>query len=110
MKQLRAITVHAAPELLPLAELPIADPVFGCVLELDGLVEGLEAGRLLVVAGERVDLPGVADLAAAELARVAEVRHGTVGGDVPTAREDPGGFGSPAPGERNHTFLYLERP
>ncbi|MFG3055773.1 putative baseplate assembly protein [Kitasatospora sp. NPDC048239] len=105
MDQLRAVTVHAAPELLPLAELPITEPVQGEVLELAGLVDGLQAGRLLVVAGERADLPGVAGLGAAELAVIAEVRQGTA------RRRGPcGTTAAPVAGERNHGFVLLERP
>ncbi|MFJ3789666.1 putative baseplate assembly protein [Kitasatospora sp. NPDC090091] len=105
MKQLRAVTVHAAPELLPLAELPITEPVRGSMVELAGLVESLEPGRLLVVSGERADLLGVTGVAAAELVKVSAVSHGPAPNDDPAAP-----IGSPAPGERNHTFLLLERP
>ncbi|WP_406471084.1 putative baseplate assembly protein [Streptomyces hirsutus] len=100
MDELRRTTVHAAPEVLPLAELPITELVQGAVLELAGLVEGLEAGRLLVVSGERAGLPGVAGVGVAEAARIAEVRQGTA---------DPGEDGPP-PGESNHSFVVLERP
>jgi len=105
MDELRRITVHAAPELLPLADLPITEPVQGGVLELAGLIDGLESGRLLVVSGERADLPGVAGVTAAELAQVAEVRQGTAARHIQS-------FGTTAPeeGERNHSFLLLERP
>ncbi|AUY53152.1 putative baseplate assembly protein [Streptomyces sp. CB01881] len=133
MDELRRITVHAAPEPLALAELPITEPVRGAVLELDGVLDGLESGRLLVVSGERADLPGVAGVTAAELVKVAEVRQGTVTRPVPTrepatARPATAGPAAPAtadaataapattdaatvvPGEHNHSFLILEAP
>ncbi|MFB7614939.1 putative baseplate assembly protein [Kitasatospora sp. NPDC056181] len=131
MDELRRITVHAAPEPLPLAELPITDPVQGAVLELDGVLDGLESGRLLVVSGERADLPGVAGVAAAELVKVAEVRQGTVTRPAPTREPATAGpataepaapaVSAPAvsatpstatvvPGEHNHSFLILEAP
>ncbi|GAA0666887.1 hypothetical protein GCM10010193_18170 [Kitasatospora atroaurantiaca] len=105
MDDLRRITVHAAPELLPLADLPITEPVQGGVLELAGLIDGLESGRLLVVSGERTDLPGVAGVTASELAQVAEVRQGTAARHIQSL-----GITASEEGEKNHSFLLLEQP
>lgn len=76
---IRRTVVYAQSEPLPLAFAPRTGPVpdadqgpdaFSTV-ELDGLYEGLETGRRLVLVGEREDLPGVVEselvlLAAAE--------------------------------------------
>ncbi|MFD5558176.1 hypothetical protein ACFWIA_30610 [Streptomyces sp. NPDC127068] len=77
-----------------MAELPITTPVQGTVLELAGLVEGLETGRLLVVSGERAGLPCVAGVRVAEAVRIAEVRQGIT--DL--------GQNNPPPSESNHSF------
>ncbi|MFI6449612.1 putative baseplate assembly protein [Kitasatospora sp. NPDC050543] len=128
MDELRRITVHAAAELLPLAELPITEPVQGRVIELGTLIDGLESGRLLVVSGERADLPGVTGVTAAEPARIAEVYQGRAAPRIeslsaadaqgPTAADARSVGESDArrlasadvPGERNHSFLLLEHP
>lgn len=56
---IRGTQVFAAPEELALAEReidPLRQAVCGGELELDGLFDGLEAGRWIVVAGERTDV------------------------------------------------------
>ena len=119
---LRDTTVYAHSEPLKLAEVPIdpvAEPVGGDAIELDGLYDGLMPGRWLVVAGERTDVtdalgddpgqtaaagqdedpaqaadPGrvVRGLQAAELAMLAGVEH----------------FAYPhLPGDSTHTVLRL---
>ena len=52
----RASRVFAGHEKLELAERPIEDCVGGKTIELDGLYDGLDSGRWLVVAGERADI------------------------------------------------------
>lgn len=47
----RTLAVFAQSEELAPAETPIASPVWGSSIELDGVVEGLEAGRRLIVSG-----------------------------------------------------------
>jgi hypothetical protein len=49
----RETAVFAQSERLELAETPITEPVWGSAIELDRLVEGLEAGRRLIVRGRR---------------------------------------------------------
>jgi hypothetical protein len=87
---LRLPTVYTQSEELAVAEAPIARHVCGSILELAGMPEGLEPGRLLVVSGERADIPGVKGVPSAELVTVAEVRQGR-------GRSD----------QRNHTFVVL---
>lgn len=49
--KVRSTVVFAQSEELTLAETPLAEPVWGNTIELDGVVEGLEAGRKLIVSG-----------------------------------------------------------
>lgn len=78
-EMIRRTVVYAQSEELPLAFAPRTGPVPDTdqgpdaylTVELDGLYEGLETGRRLVLVGERADLPGVVEselvlLAAAE--------------------------------------------
>ncbi len=56
---IRRTSVYGQSEQLILARLPIVEPVDGNTLELNGLYEGLSAGRTLIVAGELADADGV---------------------------------------------------
>lgn len=102
---IRGTRVLAQAEQLELASEPIlADempapgrsdelrPVAGDRIELDSLHQGLEPGRWLIVTGERVDIPGVTGVQAAELVMLGGVDHSA----------DPA-----RPGETLHTFLAL---
>jgi hypothetical protein len=99
---LRSVTVYAQSEPLPLAERPVGDELSGGVIELDGLFDGLEAGRWVIVVGERLDLPGVEGR---ELAMIAGVSH--VPRTVPRWGETEE---VTLPGERVHTRLTLADP
>lgn len=50
--KVRTTVVFAQSEELSLAETPLTEPVWGDSIELGGAVEGLEAGRRLIVAGQ----------------------------------------------------------
>jgi predicted phage baseplate assembly protein len=91
---IRNTVVYTSSEELALAEQPFDDPVGADVLELDGLYQGIRPGRVLVVAGERVDVPGTSGVPAAEVVRVAAVAHGA----------------AKKPGEKAHTYVHLARP
>ena len=85
----RSFAVFAQSERLELSEAPIEKSVAEDDIELDDFYDGLEAGRWLIVAGERVDLKGVQG---AELVMLAGAKHAT----------------SPdVPGDRIHTSLLL---
>jgi hypothetical protein len=89
----RNTRVFAGSERLELAEAPIGETVGGCEIELDGLYDGLQPGRWVIVAGERsieVNRQGVNGVNAAELAMIDAVRQG-----------------SPQPGDKTHTFIAL---
>jgi hypothetical protein len=98
----RTTRVFAGSELLELAEAPIVEDVEGDEIELDGLYDGLDPGRWVIVEGERTDIvdqrgatvPGVR---AAELVMLASVRH-----DVRRIAN-----GSEMPGETRHTHISL---
>lgn len=53
---LRGATIYAQPEELPLAEEPLDRDVEGDTIELDGLYDGLESGRSIIVSGQRTDV------------------------------------------------------
>lgn len=90
MSVLRTTQVYAQSESLPLAELTIADEV-GVVaadsaprstgdsatrLTLDTAVDGLKAGRWVIVEGQRSDVPGTDAVTAAELVMLSAVEQG----------------------------------
>jgi Baseplate J-like protein len=102
----RSTIVYAQSERLDLAEAPIEEDIglieddgeiiegSGKTIELDGYFDGLEAGRWLVVSGERADIPGVIS---SELMMLSDVSHG-----VRTEES-----GSEVPGDTIHTTLTL---
>ena len=69
----RNARVYAASELLALAEMPITSDIAGKDIELGELYQGLEAGRWLIIAGERTDIVGVTGLFGAELVMISAV-------------------------------------
>jgi hypothetical protein len=83
-KVLREITVRAQPAALALQGLPNDDDVGGSAIELDGLVAGMEPGRLLIVRGLRTDLAGGAAVPSGEVSMVSALSNG--GGDGEPAR------------------------
>ena len=54
----RSTSILLQPEELPLAELPISEPIQGDTVTLDRAYLGLKAGRRIVVTGDRDDLKG----------------------------------------------------
>ncbi len=53
---LRGTVVYAQAEPLDLAEEPLDRDVAGNTIELDGLYDGLESGRWIIVSGDRTDI------------------------------------------------------
>lgn len=107
MAVLRDTTVYAQSEPLELAEEridPEREPVCGDEIELDGLYSGIEAGRWVIVSGERLDIARTSGVESSELAMISGVRQ-----DV--ARLDVVGQGDgqkmPLPGDKTHTFIKL---
>jgi len=69
--------VYAQTETLDLAEEPLDIDVEGNTIELDGVYDGLESGRWIIVSGERTDIPYVTGVNASELVMVAGVEQGS---------------------------------
>ena len=132
---LRGTTVFALSDPLELAEEEIEEYVAGDTIELDGLYDGLEAGRWLVVRGERTDVPGLGQdeggqgVEASELVMLAGVVHdvhrvgvgtglegedaGSAGddGELPMAVDEPDTpTSTELPGDTLHTRLVLSEP
>jgi hypothetical protein len=114
---LRGTRVYAQSELLELAEEPLADDLcdhdgLAQEIELDGLYEGLKAGRWVFLSGERSDMDGVKNVPATELVMLSAVRNGVKLAPLPeqtsTGGEPP--IPEPLPGERVHTFITLAEP
>ena len=141
---LRRTAVYAQSELLELAERPIEDelcsvaPAAGSVrqaanqaptepIELDGLYAGLEAGRFVIISGERADVGETRGVFASEPVMITSVVHdvrasGTQRGpwthvddallststsptDGPTTQLPP-----KLAGDKNHTFIWIDKP
>ena len=84
---LRQATIYAQSEPLELAEEPIRDDIKAGEIRLDGLYEGLEAGRWLIVSGERTDVPGTSGVEAEELVMLAGVKQIVRQADVGSVNE-----------------------
>ncbi|MGK9169285.1 putative baseplate assembly protein [Inquilinus limosus] len=117
---LRDTIVHAQSEPLAFAEEPLDADVGGDTIDLPEALDGLEAGRWLIVSGERTDVPGVSGVTAAELvmlAGVAQIRDeppGKDGGSGGSSGSDEGDDDevpvvSAAPGKL-HTRLSFATP
>ena len=94
---LRKTVVYAQSEELALADEPMLTPVCGGaddLIELDGFYEGLEAGRWVIVSGER-EIGGTSGVRFSELSMLSSVTQ--------TVRTTP----RPVPGDRVHTFIKL---
>lgn len=77
IKKIRTTRVYVHPEMLEPAEEPITTPVCGGAddpIELDGFYEGLEAGRWVIVSGERT-IEGTDGIRFSEPALLASVSH-----------------------------------
>lgn len=128
MEQLRSTIVYALSEELSLAQEPLDNPL--CTsndpasptgwIELDDLYSGLQAGRWLIVEGERTDvvapdpnggyvsIPGIH---ASELVMLSEVTQSV----EETSQQSAYGYAygyeyggkAPAPGEKTHTYIRL---
>jgi predicted phage baseplate assembly protein len=122
---LRGTRVYTQSELLPLAEMPISDPVCTAEIELDGLYDGLEAGRWAILSGERADVfdangKQVSGIPSAELTMILSVSHRIrtlPRSDLPLADKAPRLASDPAPneetsalpGDKTHTFVTLSK-
>lgn len=69
---IRSTAVYCESEAIPLARQPIDAPVEGDSIELDGLVDGLQAGQKIALCGELDSERGVT---ACEIAEIAAAEH-----------------------------------
>lgn len=69
------VTVWFGDQPLVLAEQPIEQPLEGDEITLDRAYPGLAPGRLLIVSGERCDLPGVRGIEASEVVMVGGIEQ-----------------------------------
>lgn len=74
---LRGTVVYAQSEKLDLTEEPLDTDVEKRTIELDGLYDGLESGRWIIVSGERTDIPNVSGVTASELVMISSVAQGS---------------------------------
>lgn len=106
---IRGTVVYAQSELLELAEEPIetpvgfdeSDPDAGKRIEMDGLYDGLESGRWLIVFGERIDTGGASGVKDSELVMLARVTEDVQTRTLTDARVVE------LPGDSPHTALHL---
>jgi hypothetical protein len=111
---LRKTAVYGQEGLLPLADAPFDADVEGSVIELDGVYDGLEPGRWIIVAGERTDIPGTNGVNDAELVMLAgtDLLAPTYlpGLDPATGQVVPSAIQIALPGDTLHTILRLANP
>jgi hypothetical protein len=74
---LRGTVVYAQSEKLDLTDEPLDTDVEKRTVELDGLYDGLESGRWIIVSGERTDIPNVSGVTASELVMISSVVQGS---------------------------------
>jgi predicted phage baseplate assembly protein len=71
--KIRGTTVFGQSEELELARLPIESEVSGLTIDLDGWVVGLEAGKKIILCGERSDQLGVRACEVATIETVTQI-------------------------------------
>ncbi|SFN69717.1 putative baseplate assembly protein [Nitrosospira briensis] len=107
----RTTTVYCHSEELALAEEPAQYEICGDEIELDGIYEGLEPGRWMIVSGERTDLAGTSGITASELVMLAEVvqKTQTTTQIVGMDHGDNKNKEKPLPGDKLHTFIKFDK-
>ncbi|MGH6871408.1 MAG: putative baseplate assembly protein [Rhizomicrobium sp.] len=74
---LRGTIVYAQAERMTMVDEPIDTDVSRDTVSLDGVYDGLEPGRWVIVSGNRTDIPNVSGVKTSELAMLAGVSQGT---------------------------------
>ncbi|MDI1292340.1 MAG: putative baseplate assembly protein [Methylobacter sp.] len=106
----RDTTVYIQSEELELAEEPVSTPICGGVddlIELEDYYEALEAGRWVIVTGERDDIPGTTGVRFSELAMLSVVQQDI---NRQTIHLHPGKRRYTLPGDKIHSFIQLAKP
>jgi predicted phage baseplate assembly protein len=108
---IRGTAVYVQSELLPLAPEPIADAVCGQTIDLERLYDGLEAGRWLMISGERTDIRPDSQPANGHAVGQNDGETETIQGIPATELVMLGGveqvYDANLPGETAHTRLHL---
>jgi predicted phage baseplate assembly protein len=102
---IRGSAVFTQSEALPLAESPIERPVCGGELELDGLYDGLQSGRWVIVSGERADV--TAQDAKETAGNTGAMVPGVPGRELAMIATVEQTFNPAIPGDRTHTVITL---
>lgn len=74
---LRSTVVYAQAEALNRVDEPVDADAGGDTIDIDGVLDGLEAGRWIIVSGNRTNVAAVAAATASEAAMIAGVSQGT---------------------------------
>lgn len=77
-------TVYLGGDVLTLASTPIQDPVTGSPVQLNGWVDGLQAGQWIAVSGSRSDFPGTQATEVTQLQQVQQALDPDTGGTLLT--------------------------
>jgi len=107
---IRDTTVHIQSEELELAEEPVSAPICGGVddlIELNGYYENLQAGRWVIVTGERADVPGTSGVRFSELAMLSVVQQDLYRQSI-FMNSQKTQF--TLPGDKIHSFIKLAKP
>jgi len=104
---IRGTAVFAGSEKLELAEEPIETAVSGNELELDGLYDGLESGRWLIISGERTDIIAASAQQGAEDAEAEVQVAGVPATELVMLAAVEQRFDSHLEGDKTHTYLRL---
>ncbi len=91
----RQTTIAAQSEELVMAQQPVTEDLAGGTIELDDMYSGLDAGRWMIVQGERTDTP-TTGVNGTELVMLAGVQQGVK--QIPVPTQAPAGTTSPATG------------
>ncbi|WP_321963651.1 putative baseplate assembly protein [Paraburkholderia sp. J7] len=73
---LRETVVYAQSEAMTLTDEPLDVDVGARSIDLNGLYDGLKAGRWVIVSGQRTDIPHTTGVKTSELAMIAGIRQG----------------------------------
>ena len=106
----RNTRVYMQSEVLELAEESLSAPVCGGVedlIELDGYYENLQAGRWVIVTGERADVPGTSGVRFSELAMLSVVQQNLYRQSI-FMNSKKSQFN--LPGDKIHSFIKLAKP
>ncbi len=108
----RRTTVYCQSEELALAEETIHEDICDDEIELDGLYDGLEPGRWMIISGERADIPGTTGVKASELVMLAEIVQKTQTRSLSVSMresKDKQPAEEPLPGDKLHTFIRFDK-